>query len=44
LERQQHDARGSRLGSSKFGQDGAIRLPFGSTLRSLDTLERCLPA
>lgn len=28
----------------ELSQDGAIRLPFGSALRTVDTLERCLPA
>ncbi len=37
-------AGGSRLGCSKKGQDGAIRLPFGSAIRTHDTVERCLSA
>ena len=34
----------SRLGRTKLGQDGAIRLPFGSATWTLASVEKCLPA
>ena len=37
-------AGGSRLECSKKGQDGTIRLPFGSAIMTRDTAERCLQA